>query len=131
MASVANCGSSTVLGVLRVTTTVGFLVPGECRATKFFAALATRPSAPTLRRLWVPGAGCRLGGGKFEIRNSKFEISGVAGHEMNRHSLQFYRLLGFMSEQLKNSLSLFFTSSILLGVRSPLRVSSCVEVDKL
>ena len=70
-------------------------------------------------------------GGKFEIRNPKFEIAGVAGHEMNPHSLQFFRLLGVMSEQLKNSLSLFFTSSILLGVRDPVRVSSCVEIDEL
>jgi len=50
---------------------------------------------------------------------------------MNPHSLQFSRLLGVMSEQLKNSLSLFFTSSILLGVRNPLRVSSCGEIDEL
>ena len=68
---------------------------------------------------------------KSEIRNSKFEIAGATGHRMNPHSPQFSRLLGVMSEQLKNSLSLFFTSSILLGVRNPVRVLSCVEIDKL
>jgi hypothetical protein len=107
-----DCGLSTVLEALRVASTAG-------------------PSAPTLRRLWVPGGGCRLEDVKSEIRNPKSEIAGATGHRMNPHSLQFSRLLGVMSEQLKNSLSLFFTSSILLGVRNPVRVSSCVGIDEL
>jgi hypothetical protein len=44
MAFAADCGVSTVLEEFRVTSTVGFPVPGECRATG--QARATRLSQP-------------------------------------------------------------------------------------
>jgi len=43
-------------------------------SSRRLAALATKPSATAPRRLWIPGGGCKLGGGKSEIRNPKSEI---------------------------------------------------------
>ena len=60
MAFEADCGLSTVLE--------------EFRMPRTARPLATRPSATAPRRLRVPGGGCKRGGGKSEIRNSKFEI---------------------------------------------------------
>ena len=45
MAFEADCGSSTVLEAVRVTTAVGFLAREECRAAGL-RGLATRSSAP-------------------------------------------------------------------------------------
>jgi len=69
MACEADCGVPTVLEALWVASGVGLLVPGAC-----LAAVAAKSPAPTPRRLWVPGGECKLGDGKFEIRNSKSEI---------------------------------------------------------
>lgn len=55
MALGADCGSSTVLEMMCVTTT-----PGR-PLTSFFLGLATRPSATSPRRLELPGENSELG----------------------------------------------------------------------
>ena len=66
MAPEADCGLSTVLEALCVTSTTRFPVPANCRAT--------RPSATAPRRLKLPGGGFKLRDVKSEIRNPKSEI---------------------------------------------------------
>ena len=77
MALEADCGVATVLEALRVTTAVGALVPGECLATNYLTA-SGGPCDEALHDSVTPTVGSRLGihvgDGKFEIRNSKFEI---------------------------------------------------------
>ena len=71
MAFKADCGASTVLEAPCVTSTSRFLVAGE-----FWTALRNS-ATPTVGSRWR----IQIGGGKFEIRNSKFEI-----HCDGRHS---------------------------------------------
>ena len=66
MAFEADCGVSTVLEEIRVTSTARFLVPGECRATG--------PRDEALRDSATPtGASSR--GFTFGVANPKSEIS--------------------------------------------------------
>jgi len=69
MAVEADCGESTVLEALRVARTTRFPVLGECRGPR--DETLRNSAMPTRASRW----GMQIGDGKFEIRNSKFEIS--------------------------------------------------------
>ena len=71
MAFEADCGSSTVLEEIRVASTAGFPVPGECGVTG-----RPRPSrrGPPQQRHADWGFRRRMQVGGRQIRNSKFEI---------------------------------------------------------
>ncbi len=88
----ADCGVSTVLGEFRVASTAGPLVPAEFRATRRTAAshrplagggASPRPKGASNSKLKTKNSKLFRGrvAGKFEIRNSKFEIKKTPGLE--------------------------------------------------
>jgi len=85
MAFEADCGASTVLEALCVTSTPRFPIPEECRAP-----CHTRPRDEALRNSGPPtvGSGWRVKAGVagWKIRNSKFEIRNSAGVGLSRRS---------------------------------------------